>query len=108
MNAQGPAPLWVTSNSGVPTTVADSLPNAAFIDDPAVISDKRLDSPIIPVIAAGAQVTFPQNYDLENTFDGGVLEIRIDGGAFAGIITAGGSFVTGGSTRTISTRLSKP
>ena len=44
-NAQGPPPLWVTSNSGVPMPPADTPPNAAFIDDPAVVSDKRLDSP---------------------------------------------------------------
>ena len=43
-NAQGPPPLWGTSNSGVPMPPADSPPNAAFIDDPAVVSDKRLDS----------------------------------------------------------------
>ena len=43
-NAQGQPPLWVTSNSGVPIPSADSPPNAAFIDDPAVVSDKRLDS----------------------------------------------------------------
>ena len=43
-NAQGPPPLWVTSNSGVPVPPADTPPNAAFIDDPAVVSDKRLDS----------------------------------------------------------------
>ena len=43
-NAQGPPPLWVTSNSGVPPPPYDSFPNAAFIDDPAVVSDKRLDS----------------------------------------------------------------
>src|SRR5438445_5559651 len=38
-NAQGPPPMWVTSNSGVPIPPADSPPNAAFIDDPAVVSD---------------------------------------------------------------------
>src|SRR5437762_2462006 len=37
-NAQGPPPFWVTSNSGVPIPPADSLPNAAFIDDPVVVS----------------------------------------------------------------------
>src|SRR5438132_6896508 len=47
-NAQGLPPLWVTSNSGVPMPPADTSPNAAFIDDPAVVSDKRLDSPPIP------------------------------------------------------------
>ena len=44
-NAQGPPPVWVGSNSGVPMPPADTLPNAAFVDDPAVISDKRIDSP---------------------------------------------------------------
>ena len=40
-NAQGPPPLWGTSNSGVPMPPADSPPNAVFIDDPGVTSDKR-------------------------------------------------------------------
>jgi hypothetical protein len=36
--------FWVTSNSGDPSPPADSLPNAAFVNDPGAISDKRLDS----------------------------------------------------------------
>src|SRR3954470_20340164 len=40
-NALGPPPLWVTSNSGVPMPPADTSPNAAYIDDPPVVSDKR-------------------------------------------------------------------
>src|SRR4029077_20218513 len=47
-NAQGQPPFWITSNSGVPIPPADTLPNAAFIDDPAVVSDKRLYSLPIP------------------------------------------------------------
>ena len=96
--------LWVTSNSGTPTPVADSLPNAAFVNDPAVVSDKRLDSPSIAITSPAAQLTFRQNYSFEGTttfFDGGVLEISIGGGAFTDIITAGGSFVTGGYNATI-------
>ena len=42
-NAQGPPPLWVTSDSGLPMPPADTTPNSLFVDDPAVISDKRLD-----------------------------------------------------------------
>jgi hypothetical protein len=42
-NAQGPPPLWVSSDSGVPMPAADTPPNALLIDDPAVVSDKRLD-----------------------------------------------------------------
>lgn len=33
---------WATSDSGVPTPTADTLPNAAFVDDPETISDKQL------------------------------------------------------------------
>lgn len=107
-NAQGPAPLWVTSNAGVPTPVADSAPNAAFIDDPAVVSDKLLVAPSIPIASTFAQVTFRQNRNLETGFDGGVLEISLNGGAFQDIIAAGGTFVTGGYTHTISTNFSSP
>lgn len=102
-SAAGAAPLWVTSNAGVPAPVVDTAPNAAFVDDPASVSDKRLDSPSITNVGSNAQLTFRQNYNLESTFDGGVLEIRINGGAFTDILTAGGSFVGGSYNATIST-----
>jgi hypothetical protein len=41
-------------------------------------------------------LTFRNNYDLQSGFDGGVLEISINGGAFTDIVTAGGNFVGGG------------
>jgi hypothetical protein len=116
-NAQGPPPLWVTSNSGVPIPPADTPPNAAFIDDPAVVSDKRLDSLAIPLPPAHPlQLTFLQNFNLEASdvdpnlgFDGGVLEISFDGGnTFQDILDAGGSFVAGGYNRTISTDRGSP
>ena len=115
-NALGPPPLWVTSNSGVPVPPADTPPNAAFIDDPAVVSDKRLDSLHFPLAAASAQLTFQQNFNLEASgvdpnlgFDGGVLEVSFDGGnTFQDILAAGGSFVTGGYNRTIATDRGSP
>jgi len=65
-NVLGPPPTWVTSNSGVPVPPADSLPNAVFIDDPAAVSDKRLDSLAFPFPNITlAQVTFRQNFNLE-------------------------------------------
>lgn len=95
-NAAGPAPLWVTS-----TATPDTAPNAAFVDDPVAVSDKRLDTPAIPINSASAQVSFRNNYDLEYTYDGGVLEVsspNINGGAFTDITNAavGGSFASGG------------
>ena len=103
--------FWQSSNSGVPTPVADSTPNAAWVNDPALVSDKRLDSPSIAITSSNTQVTFRQNYAFEGTttfFDGGVLEISIGGGAFQDIIAAGGSFATGGYTGTISSSFSNP
>ena len=116
-NALGPPPFWVTSNSGVPIPPADTPPNAAFINDPAVASDKRLDSPQGPVpIVSETQLTFRHNFNLEASdadpslgFDGGVLEISTDGGnTFQDILAAGGSFIIGGYNRTISTDRGSP
>lgn len=39
-NVLGPPPLWVTSDSGLPMPPADTPPNAAFVDDPGLVSDK--------------------------------------------------------------------
>jgi hypothetical protein len=116
-NALGPLPLWVTSNSGVPGPPADTPPNAAFIDDPLVVSDKRLDSSLVFFAeCCCAQLAFQHNFNLEASdidptvgFDGGVLEISTDGGnTFRDILVAGGSFVAGGYNRTISTDRGSP
>jgi hypothetical protein len=115
-NVLGPPPLWVTSNNGVPAPPADTLPNAAVIDDPAVLSDKRLDSFHFPLAAASVQLTYRHNFNLEASdvdpnigFDGGVLEISFDGGnTFQDILAAGGSFISGGYNRTIATDRGSP
>ena len=101
---------WVTSNSGVPTPPADTPPNAAFVDDPATISDKQLLSPNIPFVADAAfpQVAFRNNFHLQDGFDGGVLEISYDGLTFQDIVAAGGTFVRGGYNGTISSCCGNP
>jgi hypothetical protein len=115
-NTLGPPPLWVTSNSGLPMPPAETLPNAAFVDDPGVVSDKRLDSLHIQISGRSPQLFFQHNFNLEASevdpnvgFDGGVLEISFDGGnTFQDILGAGGSFVIGGYNRTISTDRDSP
>src|SRR5215475_11516078 len=115
-NSLGPPPLWVTSNSGVPVPPADTSPNAAFIDDPAVLSDKRLDSLHFPLGAFSPQLIFRHNFNLEASdsepnigFDGGVLELSTDGGnTFQDVLAAGGSFAMGGYNRTISADRGSP
>ena len=114
-NAQGSPPLWGTSNSGVPIPSADTPPNAAFIDDPAVMSDKRLDSPQLGHFVNTVRLTFRHNFNLEASdvepnlgFDGGVLEVSFDGNTFQDILDAGGTFVKGGYNRVISTDRGSP
>lgn len=115
-NALGPPPLWVTSNTGVPSPPADTPPNSALIDDPAVLSDKRLDSLAINVFGCCLQLTFRHNFNLEASeidpnvgLDGGVLEISTDGGnTFEDILAVGGSFAMGGYNRTVATDRGSP
>jgi hypothetical protein len=107
-NAAGPDPLWLTS----PTT-PDTAPNDAVVKDPPEISDKRLDTRNILITSAASQLSFRNSFNLQNTFDGGVLEVsspNIAGGAFTDITNAavGGSFVAGGYTATISNAFSSP
>jgi hypothetical protein len=109
-NAQGPPPLWVTSDSGVPVPPADTAPNALFIDDPPVVSDKLIDSFSFGFFeGVNPRLTFRHNFNLEASdadpnlgFDGGVLEMSTDGGNTFQDISAVGSFVMGGYNRTIS------
>jgi hypothetical protein len=108
--------LWQTSNSGVPIPPADTLPNAAWVNDPAVISDKYLDAPGVDATESWyVTLTFRHNFNLEASdvdpnlgFDGGVLEFSMDGGQTFQDITTWGSFVTGGYNRTISADRGSP
>ena len=105
--ATGTAPPWVTS-----TTLSDTAPNNAFVSDPDKANDIRLDSPSVAITTSSAQLIFRHSYDLEATaslgFDGGVLEIAIGNAPFTDIITAGGSFVSGGYDHTITTLFGNP
>lgn len=93
---------WLTSNSGggsvftSVTTAADSAPNAIFTPNPTVVGGSSLTSPAIAITASAATVTFRHNYNTEHSWDGGVFQISINGGAFNDIVTAGGRFIDGG------------
>ncbi len=100
---------WVTS-----TITPDSPPNCTFVDAPAFLSDRDLRSPRIRTLAPLSSISFRNNYNLESSggefFDGAVLEISINGGAFKDIIdpTVGGSFFSGGYNGTISSDSGSP
>jgi uncharacterized repeat protein (TIGR01451 family) len=99
-NAQS---AWVTSISR-----SDTVPNSAFSPDPGSIGVNELDSPTITLPAAPAQLTFRHSYDLESTYDGGVLEIKIGGGSWIDILAAGGSFANRGYITNLSSLYGNP
>ena len=109
-SASGVESRWVTANSS-----SDTPPNAVFTPDPASVGLSELDSPAIALPTGQSQLTFRQNYSLAVSttnstlgYDGGVLEISIGGGSYQDIVTAGGSFISGGYNTTLSADYSNP
>ena len=93
----GNPPLWVTS------TTNHTPPNSAFGAGSTTPGENSLTSPTIAVPTAplggsnpGVRLTFRNSYNTEPSFDGAVLEISINGGAFTDILASGGSFIEGG------------
>ncbi len=87
----------------------DSAPNAAFALDPTTVGGGTdLTSPIIPITAQAAILTFRNRYDTEAGWDGGVLDISINGGAFQDIVTAGGTFLENGYNGSLGTGTNNP
>jgi CSLREA domain-containing protein len=108
--ASGAGSVWVTS-----TTAPDSGPNDAFALDATELGETYLYSPVYRIASSGGQFSFKNLYNLEATanspiygFDGMVLEIRINSGSFQDIVEAGGTFVSGGYTRTIAYGFDSP
>jgi hypothetical protein len=111
---------WSSSVTGSVSTAwattsdqADTPPNSVFAPDPDGVSDNRLTSPVIALPTSNAQLTFRHSYNVESAtptygYDGGVLEISINGDPFTDILNAGGSFVTGGYTSTINSGSGNP
>jgi hypothetical protein len=87
----GTANLWVTTAAS-----ADTPPFSAFAGEPDSISDNVLLSPTLGIPAGDARLTFRHSHNTEASYDGGVLEISINGGSFQDILAAGGSFPAGG------------
>jgi hypothetical protein len=93
-------------------TSSDTAPNSVFGFDVAAVADEVLISPPINIATATAQLTFRNRWNFEwfgsNCYDAGVLEISFGGGSFTDIVTAGGSFVSGGYTGTVSALFNNP
>ena len=85
VNITGTANNWATT-----TAASDTAPNSVFISDIASTSENALVSPVIPIVSTNAKLSFQNNFSFEYStgrhsttyHDGGVLEIKIGGGAF--------------------------
>jgi hypothetical protein len=82
---------WTTERG-----VSYSSPNAVYCPDSELIDEVYLVSPSITLSNGPSQLSFQQSFNLEDTYDGGILQISIGGGAFEDIVAAGGSFATNG------------
>ena len=107
-SASGAQSLWVTQGS-----TNDTPPNAAYSTDATNAGVNQLVTPPIVLPTGQATLSFANNYDLEtgagtDGFDGGVLEIKIGNNAFADILAAGGTFVSGGYTSVIDSHFGNP
>jgi hypothetical protein len=96
-------------------TTADTAPNDVFASEGSQASDVVLASPAFTVSTSQATLTFRHSFDLEASgvdpgvaYDGAMLEISINGGAYTDFVAAGGTFTSGGPTRTISSSFQNP
>jgi hypothetical protein len=96
---------WTTTSAS-----AHTAPNSAFAADPSLVSLTTLTTPPISVPASPGPIvlTFRQSYDLETSYDGGVLELKVGAGGFQDVLAAGGSFTAGGYTGPLSAAFSNP
>jgi hypothetical protein len=105
---------WTTSHTGVESnwTVSAgspfSAPNDVFAPDVGAPGTTELDTPPIFVTSGAMHVSFKLLFNLEDTYDGCVLEISnpaVNSGGWQDILAAGGSFASGGYTRPASGRM---
>jgi hypothetical protein len=91
--ASGPIGNWSTT-----LVAADTPPNSVASAFTTTTSNNSLTSPVIALPTGPSQLSFRHSYISEFNWDGGVLEISVNGGAFVDILDAGGRFETGGYT----------
>ncbi len=87
---------WVTRSDG-----PDSAPNSVAVVPVSSSSEVLLTSQAFTIGAGSTQLRFRQRWNTELGFDGGVLELSVNGGAFLDVVAAGGSFVSGEYTGTL-------
>jgi uncharacterized repeat protein (TIGR01451 family) len=86
----GTSPPWRTT-----TTSYDTPPNAVMAPDPGNTSTNDLISPPIAVGTFQTELMFRHSFNTESNWDGGILEVSLDGGSFVDFVAAGGHFMEG-------------
>ena len=94
----GAATNWVTT-----ATNPDSGTLSLFTNNPTTPASADLTSGDFAVTSTNSLLSFRNRYNTEAGFDGGALEISVNGGALQDIITAGGQFVSGGYNGVLAT-----
>ena len=85
-------PNWITT-----PRFSSGPANAAYAREPTSTGGgANLTSPLISISSESATLTFQHRFDTEANWDGGVLDISIDGGPFQDIKAAGGVFLKNG------------
>ncbi len=108
---------WTASTSGATppaafatvATGADTAPNAVFTDGSATVATNALVSPTFTLPAGtSTRVTFRHTFNFEGGFDGGVLEISVNGGPFLDVTdpAIGGVFAANGYNNSVSPNFS--
>lgn len=96
---------WATS-----TNSPNTVPNAVFAIPTETASEQRLESPAftVPATAIEPELRFQHRWNTETTYDGGVLEISVDNGAFQDVLSAGATFIAGGYNGTLGASYGNP
>lgn len=95
-------PAWTSSSTGdgsawVPSTAQfSSATRSFFADDLDSTGSSTLESPPILTGPELTRLSFSHLYDTEHEYDGGVLEISIDGAPWQDFVSAGGTFTANG------------
>lgn len=101
-----------SANWHVVTDKASSAPNSMFSPGLGAVNSAYLTSKTFSVDSADARLTFDHSYNLEDgsssDYDGGVLEISVNGGSWQEITAAGGVIETNGYNGTISSNYNNP
>lgn len=97
------------TNWSIVTDAGTSSPDHAWFtsDDPAEKDDRLATGPV--TLGGGSPVlSFWHHFATESNYDGGVLEVSTDGTTWTDVVSAGGTFLSGGYNGAISTYAGSP